>query len=138
VKVSFVNCAFWGPNNVKANISTSYEHAVVDFKDSSFFDWASTRKDSHAIVAEDSGSITVSGCEFRQDAPQVLIGENVRRAVVTGNLYEGTQRIDVPGGERTGVVVANNAGAAFTGKRQRGISRVPFMAPNGALAQHES
>ena len=124
VKVSFVNCAFWGPNDVKVNISTSNEHAVADFKDSSFFDWARTRHDSHAIVAEDSGSLTVSGCEFRQDAPQVPIGGKVRRAVVTGNLYEGAQRIDVLGGERKGVVVANNAGADFKGAGGRRAARM--------------
>ena len=44
----------------------------------------------------------------------MLIGPNVQRAVVTGNLYEGSQRIDVQGGERAGVVVANNVGADFS------------------------
>ena len=113
VKVSFVNCAFWGPNDVKVNVSTSYERAVVDFRDSSFFNWATNINQSHAVVAADSGSVTVTGCEFRQDAPQVFIGADVQRAVITGNLYEGAQRIDVQGGERKGVVVVNNVGAEF-------------------------
>ena len=73
-----------------------------------------TGRGTHAIVAEKSGSISVSGCEFRKDAPQVLIGEHVLRAVVTGNLYEGLERFDVAGdAKRKGVVIANNAGAKF-------------------------
>ena len=108
VKVSFVNCAFWGPNDFKANVSAAVSNgSVVDFKDSIFLDWAKEDKLAHCIVAS-AGSITVSGCEFRRDAPQVLVGHDVQRAIITGNLLVGKQRISVEGGPRSTVVVANN------------------------------
>jgi hypothetical protein len=75
--------------------------------------WASQNKSSPCVVAS-ACSVSVSGCEFRGDAPQVFIGERVRRAVVTGNVDEGAGRVQVQGGSggRPGVVVANNAGVS--------------------------
>ena len=113
-KVSFVNCAFWGKNDVKVNVSATAPEAVLDVKDSLFFDWAQSDKAAPAIVAT-GGSVTVTGCEFRWDAPQVSIGKGVHRAIVTSNLVVGKPRISIAGGPREGeVVVANNAGAALS------------------------
>jgi hypothetical protein len=36
----------------------------------------------------------VRGCEFRHDAPQVRLGEGVRRAVITDNVLAGEARIE--------------------------------------------
>ena len=108
-KVSFVNCAFWGHNRVKVNISATVPGSVTDFRDSIFYDWDLGNK-NHSAIHATGGSVTVSGCEFRWDAPQVYIGANVSRALVTENLAIGKPRITVEGGPRDGVVVANNVG----------------------------
>lgn len=87
IKVSFVNCAFWGPNDIKVNLSsTVHNSSVADFKDSIFLAWANENESAPCIAAF-AGSLTVSGCEFRDDKPQLFLGAAVQRAVVTGNLY---------------------------------------------------
>jgi hypothetical protein len=35
----------------------------------------------------------IRGCEFRQDRPQIRLGEKVERAIITDNLFKGAQRI---------------------------------------------
>ena len=39
------------------------------------------------------GAVLVHGCEFRDDRPQVDVGEGVRRAVITDNVVTGEMRI---------------------------------------------
>jgi hypothetical protein len=87
--VRFVNCAFWGPCNQIAKVAGS---GTVGFSDCTFVQWDSKKEGRHAIRAE-GGSLLVRGCEFRQDKPQIELGESVRRAVISDNLFAGEERI---------------------------------------------
>jgi len=84
--VRFVNSAFWGPCNQIAKIAGQ---GTVGFSDCTFVQW---KKDRAAIQAS-SGSVLIRGCEFRQDQPHISLGENVTRAVVSGNLFTGPAQI---------------------------------------------
>jgi len=87
--VRFVNCAFWGPCNQIARIAGT---GTVGFGDCAFTQWGGKNGDLPAIQAQ-SGTILIRGCEFRQDRPQIQLGRDVRRAVITGNIFTGAQRI---------------------------------------------
>ncbi len=87
--VRFVNCAYWGPNKQIAVIEGS---GTVGFSDCTFMQWDKDREGRHAIQAN-GGTVLIRGCEFRDDRPQVEIGEGVRRAVVTDNVVTGEVRI---------------------------------------------
>jgi len=41
-----------------------------------------------------SGSVVVSGCEFRKPLRHIAIGPKVERAVITGNLFAGPAQIE--------------------------------------------
>ncbi len=87
--VRFVNCAFWGPCNQIAKIAGT---GTVGFGDCTFTQWGGKDGTRPAIQAQ-SGAVLVRGCEFRQDRPQIQLGRDVRHAVITGNIFTGTQRI---------------------------------------------
>jgi hypothetical protein len=87
--VRFVNCAYWGPCNQVAQIAG---RGTVGFSDCTFVQWDRNKEDRAAIQV-DSGSVLVRGCEFQEDKPQVELGENVRRAVVSENIVTGDLRI---------------------------------------------
>ena len=87
--IRFVNCAFWGPCNQIAKIAGK---GTVGFSDCTFVQWGGKQGDRYAIQV-DSGTVLVRGCEFRQDRPQIRLGEGVRRAIITENLFTGSQRI---------------------------------------------
>jgi hypothetical protein len=87
--VRFVNCAFWGPCNQVAKIAGT---GTVGFGDCTFTQWGGKDGTRPAIQAQ-SGTVLVRGCEFRQDRPQIQLGKNVRRAVITGNVFTGAPRI---------------------------------------------
>jgi len=87
--VRFVNCAFWGPCNQIARIAGQ---GTVGFGDCTFTQWGGKDGDRAAIQAQ-SGSLLVRGCEFRQDRPQIRLDKDVKRAIITGNLFTGTERI---------------------------------------------
>lgn len=87
--VRFVNCAFWGPCNRIAVIDGT---GVIGFSDCTFQNWGHRDKPVHAIEAV-GGTVLVRGCEFHEDKPQVLLGEGVKRAIVTENVVEGQVRI---------------------------------------------
>ena len=36
----------------------------------------------------------IRGCEFREDKPQIALGEKVRRAIITDNTFKGKQLIE--------------------------------------------
>jgi len=50
----------------------------------------------------------VRGCEFREDKPQLALGDKVRCAVVSDNIVRGRLRIDNQ--SSANVVITNNAG----------------------------
>lgn len=101
--VRFVNSAFWGPCNQIARIAGT---GTVGFSDCTFTQWDSQAEGRHAIQAA-SGSVLVRGCEFRHDGNQVELGKDIRRAVVTGNLFTGSARITNGCGAKA--QIANNA-----------------------------
>ena len=82
--VRFVNCAFWGPGNQIAKIAGG----TVGFSDCTFVEWGGTAqgKNLPAIQAT-AGTVIIRGCEFIKRAPAMNLGEGVRRAVVTGNVF---------------------------------------------------
>jgi hypothetical protein len=102
--VRFVNCAFWGPCNQIARIDG---RGTVGFSDCTFVQWDSKREGRHALQVA-GGSVLVRGCEFQQDRPQISLGEKVRRAVVSDNLFTG--RVTIDNRSKGAVKIANNAG----------------------------
>lgn len=101
--VRFVNCAFWGPCN---QIATIAGRGTVGFSDCTFVQWDRKKEGRSAIQAQ-SGTVMVRGCEFREDKPQVELGEEVRRAVITENIFTGKER--VKNNSKRTVISANNA-----------------------------
>ncbi len=87
--VRFVNCAFWGPCNQIARIDG---RGTVGFSDCTFVQWDGKNEARHALDVQ-GGTVLVRGCEFRQDKPQIELGPNVRRAIITDNLFKGRERI---------------------------------------------
>ncbi len=87
--VRFVNCAFWGPCNQIAKIAGT---GTVGFGDCTFTQWGGKEGTLPAIQAS-SGTVLVRGCEFRQDRPQIRLGQDVRRAVIAENVFTGAERI---------------------------------------------
>jgi hypothetical protein len=87
--VRFQNCAFWGPCNQIAKVSGK---GTVGFSDCTFVTWDSHNEGRDAIQAH-GGSLLVRGCEFRADKPQILVGNGVRRAIISDNLIKGGVRI---------------------------------------------
>ncbi|MBN2295629.1 MAG: hypothetical protein JXM70_24575 [Pirellulales bacterium] len=102
--VRFVNCAYWGPCHQIAKIAG---RGTVGFGDCTFSFWDAKREGRHAIQAT-GGSVLVRGCEFQLDRAQVSLDKDVARAIITDNLFKGSQMID---NRSEGVVrIANNAG----------------------------
>lgn len=87
--IRFVNCAFWGPCNQNAVIHGT---GTVGFSDCNFVQW-DRNKEGRASIQAYSGTVIIRGCEFGTDAPQVLIDENVARAIVSENVMKGKVNI---------------------------------------------
>ena len=87
--VRFVNCAFWGPCRQIASIAG---RGTVGFSDCTFVQWDAHQEGCSAIQAE-GGSLLLRGCEFQEDKPQLELGEDVLRAVISDNLFRGNPRI---------------------------------------------
>ena len=84
--VRFSNSAFWGPCHQIAKIAG---RGTVGFSDCTFVEW---HKDRAAIQAS-AGTVLIRGCEFRKDHPHIYLGENVDRAIITGNIFTGASKI---------------------------------------------
>jgi hypothetical protein len=101
--VRFVNCSFWGTCNEIARIAG---RGTVGFSDCTFMQWDGKAQGRAALQVQ-SGSVLVRGCEFQEDKPQLELGENVRRAVISDNLLTGRERI--VNRSKGAVRIANNA-----------------------------
>ena len=102
--VRFVNCAFWGPCHQIAKIDG---RGTVGFSDCTFVQWDSKNEGRAALQAQ-AGTVLVRGCEFRQNKPQIELGEGVRRAVISDNIFTGKQRVE--NRSKAAVSIANNVG----------------------------
>jgi hypothetical protein len=87
--VRFVNCAFWGPCN---QIAVLNGKGTVGFSDCTFVQWDAKREDRAALQVS-GGSVLVRGCEFQERKAHIALGERVRRAVISGNLFTGAARV---------------------------------------------
>jgi hypothetical protein len=56
-------------------------------------EWGGKQKDRPALQVN-SGSLIVSGCEFRKALKHIVLGPNVERAIITGNLLEVPAHIE--------------------------------------------
>jgi len=92
--VRFVNSAFWGPSHHIARIEGS---GSVGFGDCIFCQWSANMKGQYAIQANGTGTINIHNCEFQQDENQISLDARIRRAVIIGNTFTGTQRIEATG-----------------------------------------
>jgi hypothetical protein len=101
--VRFQNCAFWGPCNQVAKIAGS---GTVGFGDCTFVEWDGHHEGRAAIQAA-SGTVLVRGCEFRQNKPQIELGADVRRGVISGNIFTGEIRI--ANHSTNSIVISENA-----------------------------
>jgi hypothetical protein len=111
--IRFVNCAFWGParrNSVVDGVGT------VGFSDCSFMQWGHAPKgferpgdDRQPSIDALGGSLIVRGCEFMENRPQLRIGAEIERAIVSENLVNGKVRIDDQSHGGT-VIISGNAG----------------------------
>lgn len=113
--VRFSNCAFWGPCRQIAVIEGK---GTVGFGDCTFVQWGfqdkadggsgKERVDVPAIQAL-GGNVLLRGCDFQEGRSHILIGENIRKAVVSGNIFKGKMQLENKAGEKPGIVVADNA-----------------------------
>ncbi len=104
--VRFVNCAYWGPNKQIAVIEGT---GTVGFSDCTFMQWDKDREGRAAIQAR-GGTVLVRGCEFRDNRPQVEIGEGVRRAVITDNVMTG--EVSITNRSTGAVQISGNVGTS--------------------------
>jgi len=102
--VRFVNCAFWGPC---CQIATVAGKGTVGFSDCTFVQWDRENEGRPALQIM-SGTALVRGCEFQADKPQIELGKEVRRAVITDNLISGLLRIT--NHSPATVIIRHNAG----------------------------
>jgi len=111
--VRLVNCAFWGPCDQIASISGK---GTVGLSDCTFCHWDAKHRGDVAIEAT-GGTLLVRGCEFQQPKPQVKLGNNVRAAVITGNIFHGSAQID---NQSSGSVkIADNAEIPLLPKKRK-------------------
>lgn len=120
--VRFSNCAFWGPCR---QIAVLEGKGTVGLSDCTFVQWGFQEKkdaqrnqrpsrydrvDCPAIRAL-GGTVLIRGCEFQEDRPHVLIGENIDKAVVSQNTFPKTVRIENRRGESPSVRISDNVHA---------------------------
>jgi hypothetical protein len=101
--VRFVNCAFWGPCNQIAKVAG---RGTVGFSDCTFVQWDRAKEGRHALRVT-GGTLLVRGCEFREAKPQIELGAEVRRAVITDNVMRG--ELSVTNRSQGAIRIGNNA-----------------------------
>lgn len=87
--VRFVNCAFWGPCHQIAKVAGK---GTVGFSDCTFSQWDAKNEGRHALQVQ-GGTILIRGCEFQVAKPHIQLGPDVRRAVVSDNVFTGKPQV---------------------------------------------
>ncbi len=97
-KVSLVNCSFWGPIDRCVWMQSPFGQFTANA--CHFVHWDNHGKGAPAIQF-DAGKGMVQGCTFNLEGTHVLVGEQVRSAILTGNQALGGFRADNRAGIRT-------------------------------------
>ncbi len=87
--VRFVNSSFWGPCDQIAQLAGT---GTTGFSDCTFVQWGGKAGD-HAAIQAASGTVLIRGCEFRENKPHITLGDAVKHAVITGNVFTGKAQI---------------------------------------------
>ncbi|MDR1271215.1 MAG: glycoside hydrolase family 55 protein [Planctomycetaceae bacterium] len=114
--IRFSNCAFWGPCR---QIAIAEGLGTIGFSDCTFVQWGFKDKEGGKPNEKErietsairilGGNLILRGCEFQDKMPQVFLGENIRKAIVTENLIRGEVRIENNAGEKQSIIIQNNA-----------------------------
>lgn len=135
--VRFVNCAFWGPARRNAVIEGD---GTVGFSDCTFMQWGYEQDGKRYKDIEQpsldvlGGSIIVRGCEFLDNKPQVHLGPQVQRAIISENLVTGEVRM-VSKAAKKRTIVRDNLG--FPTDREF-TKRLPFISGFRASAMKKT
>jgi len=117
--IRFVNCAFWGPCK---QIAIVEGQGTVGFGDCTFVHWGYKPLDVTTVAAgtpreqtDDpalkllEGTVLVRGCEFKMNKPHVLLGEKIKKAIVSDNVFAGPVQIENKS-ESTSIAIHGNVG----------------------------
>jgi len=125
-KVSLVNCSFWGPidrciwmHAPKASLSVSSSH---------FVHWDNNAKDRPAIQI-DSGKAIIQGNTFVEDKLNIVVGEDVRSAIILANQASRELRVENHAGVRT-QLLANEVDTFVLSDAAKAHYRVDVGAPD--------
>jgi hypothetical protein len=95
--VQLSNCSFWGPSPVAARVDGT---GTASFNQCTFFNHGggpSRDQDpaqADAYTLEILGGVgLIHGCRFGVDRPDVMLGERVTAATITGNAFLGGKQI---------------------------------------------
>ncbi|GHT27022.1 hypothetical protein FACS18942_05560 [Planctomycetales bacterium] len=115
--VRFSNCAFWGPCRQIAVVNGTAT-GMTGFSDCTFVQWGFKAKEDgqkgydrsdNAAIQILGGNAIIRGNDFQENKNHILLGEKVKRAVITGNIFRGTQHIENNAGEKPSIVIKDNA-----------------------------
>ncbi|HNT36096.1 MAG TPA: hypothetical protein PKH07_14005, partial [bacterium] len=113
--IQFQNCAFWGSAK---NIGFLQGNGAVSFQNCNFVRWSYHEAPQPALDVW-GGELSVVGCRFRTTGPQLHLREDVKQAVVTGNLSRAPELIV---NESLGQVVLNsNVHAEFPQEEKHAV-----------------
>lgn len=112
--VRFSNCAFWGPCKQIAVLDGT---GTTGFSDCTFVQWGYVDKadgrgkdrTNTAAIQALGGNLILRGCEFLENRPHVLLEKNIKKAIISGNLFAGKTQIDNRAGEDRNIVIQGNA-----------------------------
>lgn len=111
--IRFVNCAFWGPCHQIARVAG---RGTVGFSDCTFCQW-DAKNEARSAIQTDGGTLLVRGCEFQRDKPHIALGQAVRSAIVTGNVFRGSMQIKNE--SRGDIQIATNAVTSSRPKKRQ-------------------
>ena len=83
------NCSFWGPCGVIAKMEGSGSLSLNQCNLSNH-----SREGGDYTIEAKSGELTVQGCRFNADKPDIRLGEAVKTAVIMGNRFVGSKEIE--------------------------------------------
>jgi len=88
--VQLSNCSFWGPHE---RVVLNEGPGTVSLSQCNFVNWDNDDKGAPAVDIL-AGSVIIQACRFAQDKADIHLGPDVRSAVIMGNQFSDTARIE--------------------------------------------